>query len=343
MRRTILTICIMAAGAALAAESLLINGAGATFPFPLYSKWFSEYNKKHPQLKFNYQSIGSGGGIKQITEGTVDFGASDAPMTDEELSKAPDVVHMPTVLGSVVIIQNTPGVSKLRLSAATLSGIYLGKISKWNDPALAAENPGTKLPDQIISVVHRSDGSGTTWIFTDYLAKVSPEWKSSVGNGKSVKWPVGIGGKGNEGVTGVVKQTPGAIGYVELAYANQNKLEPAQMKNKSGAFVLPSIKSTSEAAAGIEIPSDFRVSVTNASGSGAYPIAGFTYLLVRKDQQDAAKGKALVQFLWWASHDGQQFAAPLDYAPLPGPVVKKVETTIRTLTVQGKTVNAAGS
>ncbi len=343
MRRTILMVCITAAAAALAADSLLINGAGATFPFPLYSKWFSEYNKRHPQLKFNYQSIGSGGGIKQITEGTVDFGASDAPMTEEELSKAPDVVHIPTVLGSVVIIQNTPGVSKLRLSPETLSGIYLGKITKWNDPALAAENPGAKLPDQIISVVHRSDGSGTTWIFTDYLAKVSPEWKTTVGNGKSVKWPVGIGGKGNEGVTGVVKQTPGAIGYVELAYANQNKLEPAAMKNKSGAFVLPSIKSTSEAAAGIEIPNDFRVSVTNASGSGAYPIAGFTYLLIHKDQQDAAKGKALIQFLWWASHDGQQFAAPLDYAPLPGPVVKKVETTIRTLTVQGKPVNAAGS
>src|SRR5215813_1642241 len=251
MRRTILMACIMAAAAALAAESLLINGAGATFPFPLYSKWFSEYNKKHPQLKFNYQSIGSG--------------------------------------------------------------------------------------------VHRSDGSGTTWIFTDYLAKVSPEWKSTVGNGKSVKWPVGIGGKGNEGVTGVVKQTPGAIGYVELAYANQNKLEPAEMKNNSGAFVLPSIKSTSEAAAGIEIPNDFRVSVTNASGNGAYPIAGFTYLLLHKDQKDADKGRALVQFLWWASHDGQQFAAPLDYAPLPGPVVKKVETTIKTLTVQGKPVNVAGS
>jgi len=343
MRRTILMACILAAAAAFAAESLLINGAGATFPFPLYSKWFSEYNKKHPQLKFNYQSIGSGGGIKQITEGTVDFGASDAPMTDEELSKAPNVVHMPTVLGSVVIIQNAPGLSKLRLSAQTLSGIYLGKISKWNDPALAAENPGAKLPDQIISVVHRSDGSGTTWIFTDYLAKVSPEWKITVGNGKSVKWPVGIGGKGNEGVTGVVKQTPGAIGYVELAYANQNKLEPAEMKNNSGAYVLPSIKSTSEAAAGIEIPSDFRVSVTNASGAGAYPIAGFTYLLIHKDQRLSFCGILLVQFLWWASHDGQQFAAPLDYAPLPAPVVKKVETTIRTLTVQGKTVNAAGS
>ncbi len=343
MRRTILTLCLSLAGAVLAAESLLINGAGATFPFPLYSKWFSEYNKKHPDLKFNYQSIGSGGGIKQITEGTVDFGASDAPMTEEELARAPDVVHIPTVLGAVVVIHNNPGLAKLRLSPETLSGIFMGKVTRWNDPALAKENPGAKLPDQAISVVHRSDGSGTTWIFTDYLAKVSPEWKSVVGAGKSVKWPVGIGGKGNEGVTGVVKQTPGAIGYVELAYANQNKLEPAALKNKSGAYVMPSIKSTSEAAAKVEIPDDFRVSATDPSGSGAYPISGFTYLLVRRDQKDPAKGKALVQFLWWAVHDGQQFAAPLDYAPLPNSVVKKVETTLRGMTVQGKPVNVAGS
>ncbi len=330
-------------GAALAADSLLINGAGATFPFPLYSKWFNEYNKLHPNLKFNYQSIGSGGGIKQITEGTVDFGASDAPMTDEELSKAPDIVHVPTVLGSVVIIHNVPGLAKLNFSADTLSAIYLGKITKWNDPALAAENPGTKLPAQDILVAHRSDGSGTTAIFTDYLAKVSPEWQKTVGAGKSVKWPVGIGGKGNEGVTGVVKQTPGAIGYVELAYANQNKLEPAALKNKSGTYVLPSIASTSDAAVDVAIPDDFRVSVTNSSRKGAYPIAGFTYLLVRRDQKDPEKGNALIQFLWWASHDGQRFAAPLDYAPLPDPVVKKVEKTVKTLTVQGKPVNVAGS
>jgi phosphate transport system substrate-binding protein len=343
MRRTILMLCLALGGVAVAAESLLINGAGATFPFPLYSKWFNEYNKLHPDLKFNYQSIGSGGGIKQITEGTVDFGASDAPMTEEELSKAPDIVHIPTVLGSVVIIHNVPGLSKLKLSADTLSAVYMGKITKWNDPALAKENPGTKLPDQAILVAHRSDGSGTTAIFTDYLAKVSPEWQKTVGAGKSVKWPVGIGGKGNEGVTGVVKQTPGAIGYVELAYANQNHLEPAALKNKSGTYVMPSIASTSEAAADVVIPDDFRVSVTDPSGKGAYPIAGFTYLLVRKDQKDAAKGNALIQFLWWASHDGQRFAAPLDYAPLPNPVVKKVEKTVKALTVQGKPVNVAGS
>ncbi len=250
-------LCLALSGAALAADSQLINGAGATFPFPLYSKWFNEYNKLHPNLKFNYQSIGSGGGIKQITEGTVDFGASDAPMTDEELSKAPDVVHIPTVLGSVVIIHNV-GLAKLKLSADTLSAIYMGKITKWNDPALAAENPGAKLPAQDILVAHRSDGSGTTAIFTDYLAKVSPEWQKTVGAGKSVKWPVGIGGKGNEGVTGVVKQTPGAIGYVELAYANQNKLEPAAIKNRSGTYVMPSIASTSEAAVDVAIPDDFR-------------------------------------------------------------------------------------
>ncbi len=335
-------LCLALSGAALAADSQLINGAGATFPFPLYSKWFNEYNKLHPNLKFNYQSIGSGGGIKQITEGTVDFGASDAPMTDEELSKAPDVVHIPTVLGSVVIIHNV-GLAKLKLSADTLSAIYMGKITKWNDPALAAENPGAKLPAQDILVAHRSDGSGTTAIFTDYLAKVSPEWQKTVGAGKSVKWPVGIGGKGNEGVTGVVKQTPGAIGYVELAYANQNKLEPAAIKNRSGTYVMPSIASTSEAAVDVAIPDDFRVSVTDPSRKGAYPIAGFTYLLVRRDQKDPAKGNALIQFLWWASHDGQRFAAPLDYAPLPDPVVKKVEKTVKALTVQGKPVNVAGS
>ncbi len=343
MTKKILMLCLTVGGAALAADSLLINGAGATFPFPLYSKWFSEYNKLHPDLKFNYQSIGSGGGIKQITEGTVDFGASDVTMTDEELSKAPDIVHIPTVLGAVVIIHNLPGIASLKLSPETLSAIFMGKIAKWNDPALLKENPGIKLPDQAISVAHRSDGSGTTGIFTDYLAKISPEWQKFVGAGKSVKWPVGIGGKGNEGVTGVVKQTPGAIGYVELAYANQNKLEPASLKNKSGAYVMPSIKSTSEAAAGVTIPDDFRVSVTDAAGKDAYPIAGFTYLLVHKDQKDAAKGKALIQFLWWADHFGQQFAAPLDYAPLPDPVAKKVEKTVRTLTVQGKPVNVAGS
>jgi phosphate transport system substrate-binding protein len=342
MRKSSLLILALGS-AALAAESLLINGAGATFPFPLYSKWFSEYNKLHPDLKFNYQSIGSGGGIKQITEGTVDFGASDAPMTDEELSKAPDIQHIPTVLGSVVIVYNLSGVDQLRLSSEALSGIFLGKITTWSDPAIAKENSQLKLPSGAISIVHRSDGSGTTAIFTDYLSKVSPEWQKAVGAGKSVKWPLGIGAKGNEGVTGLVKQTPGSIGYVELAYANQNKLQTVALKNRDGAYVKPTVQSTSEAAAGIEIPADFRVSVTNAPGKGAYPISGFTYLLVHRDQKDKAKGEALVRFLWWATHEGQKFAEPLDYAPLPLAVVKKVEATLKSTTVQGKPVNVAGS
>lgn len=342
MKKAILVSLTLGA-AALAADSLLITGAGATFPFPLYSKWFSEYNKMHPDLKFNYQSIGSGGGIKQITEGTVEFGASDAPMTNEELSKASDVVHIPTVLGSVVIVYNLPGVKELRLTPETLTGIFLGKIATWNDPAIAKENDGAKLPDKAISIAHRSDASGTTAIFTDYLAKVSPGWTKEVGAGKSVKWPVGIGGKGNEGVTGVVKQTPGAIGYVELAYANQNKLDTAALKNHDGAYVKPTVQTTSEAAAGVAIPPDFRVSVTDAAGKGAYPISGFTYILVRRDQKDAAKGEALVKFLWWAIHDGQKLAPALDYAPMPAAVVKKVEAELKGLTVQRKPVNVAGS
>jgi len=336
-------ILAMLGAAAFAAESLLITGAGATFPFPLYSKWFSEYNKMHPDLKFNYQSIGSGGGIKQITEGTVDFGATDAPMTDEELSKAPDVVHVPTVLGAVVIVYNLPGAQDLRLSSEAVSGIFLGKITNWSDPAIAKENRSVKLPDKAIAVAHRSDGSGTTAIFTDYLSKVSPEWQKTVGAGKSVKWPVGIGGKGNEGVTGVVKQTPGAIGYVELAYASQNKLDTAMIRNRDGAYIKPSVQSTSEAAAGMEMPTDFRVSVTDAPGKGTYPISGFTYILVHRDQKDAAKGEALIRFLWWAIHDGQKIAPSLDYAPLPSPVVKKVEGTLKGLTVQRKPINVAGS
>ncbi len=324
------------------AQSLLITGAGATFPYPLYSKWFSTYHDLHPELSFNYQSIGSGGGIQQLTAGTVDFGASDAPLTDEEWKKIPDVVHIPTVLGAVVVTYNVP-VGGLRLTPDALAGIFLGKITRWNDPAIAAANPGEKLPDTAIAVMHRADGSGTTNIFTDYLSKVSPDWKQKVGMGKSVKWPTGLGGKGNEGVTALVKQMPGAIGYVELAYAKQNKLPAAALRNRAGSFVLPSIESTSAAAAGVELPPDFRVSVTDAAGKDSYPIASFTYLLVHKNSTDPQKGPALVQFLWWAVHDGQKYAAPLDYAPLPQPVVAKVSKVIEGLTVGGKPVPLAST
>jgi phosphate transport system substrate-binding protein len=340
-KRTILAaaLVLLAAGGARA-ESLLINGAGATFPFPLYSKWFNEYNKLHPDLKFNYQSIGSGGGIKQITERTVDFGASDAPMSDAELAKTPGLIHVPTVLGAVAVVYNGAPTG-LKLSGSALAEIFLGKITRWNDPKIAASNPGMKLPDVAITVAHRSDGSGTTAVFTDYLAKVSPEWKTQVGAAKSVKWPVGLGGKGNEGVTGLVKSTPGTIGYVELAYANQNKLTTAALQNADGNFVHPSVESTSMAAAAATIPADFRVSITNSKGKDAYPISSFTYILIYKDQSDAAKGKALGQFLWWAIHDGQKLAKPLDYAPLPAAVVTKVEAALKTINVAGKSVIAA--
>jgi len=325
-----------------AAAQTLINGAGATFPYPLYSKWFSEYNKLRPDLRFNYQSIGSGGGIQQITNGTVDFGASDAPMSAEETQKLPDALHIPTVLGAVVVIYSVP-VAGLRLTPAALADIFLGKIQKWNDPALAHINPGVALPATAITVAHRSDGSGTTYIFTDYLAKVSPEWKEKVGAGKSVRWPGGLGGKGNEGVTGLVKQTPGAIGYVELAYANQNKLAMASLQNRDGAFVSPSLEATSAAAAGVPLPGDFKVSLTDAAGKAAWPIASFTYLLVKKNQADPKKGEALVRFLWWATHDGQKLAVPLDYAPLPVAVVAQVEQALRGITVLGKPVDLASA
>jgi phosphate transport system substrate-binding protein len=327
-------------GGVARADSLLINGAGATFPFPLYSKWFSEYHKLRPELSFNYQSIGSGGGIQQLTNGTVDFGASDAPMNEEQLAKIPDVVHIPTVMGAVVVTYNAP-IKDLKLTPEALAGIFLGKITKWNDPALAKLNAGEKLPDSAINVAHRSDGSGTSFAFTDYLSKVSAEWKERVGKGTSVKWPVGLGGKGNEGVTGLVKQTPGSIGYVELAYANQNKLSLAALRNREGQFVKPTLEATSAAAAGIEMPADYRVSITNAGGKESWPIASFTYLLVHKNAADAAKGLALVKFLWWATHEGQKMAAPLDYAPLPPKVVQMLEATIKSLTVQGKPVDLA--
>jgi len=341
MKKLTLGLSLAVAGVALAQGDLLVNGAGATFPFPLYSKWFSEYNKLHPNLKFNYQSIGSGGGIKLITEKTVDFGASDAPLTDDELAKAPGLLHIPTVLGAVVVAFNVPGVSELKLSPEALAGIFLGKVTKWNDAAIAKDNPAAKLPDLAIAPATRSDGSGTNYVFTDYLAKVSPEFKERVGVGKSVKWPAGLGGKGNEGVTGLVKSTPGAIGYVELAYANQNKLATAALRNRDGSFVKPSIEATSEAAAGVQMPADYRVSITNAPGKGAYPIASFTYLLVYRDQTNKDKGTALINFLRWAVTDGEKFAPALDYAPLPGGLATKVLATIDSMTVQGAKPSAS--
>ena len=323
--REILAIALLTGVSATASAQMLINGAGATFPYPIYSKWFDEYAKVDPSVRFNYQSIGSGGGQKQILSGTVDFGASDGPMSDENLAKAPGkILHIPTVAGAVVISYNLPESPKLKLDGDTIAGMYLGQIKKWNDPKLTALNPGVKLPDQDIVVVHRSDGSGTTFIFTDYLSKVSPEWKSKVGNNTSVNWPTGIGGKGNEGVSGQIKQTPGAIGYVELIYAIQNKMPDAQVKNTTGEFVEPTIESVTAALATAEIPDDFRFSMTNAPGKGAYPIAGATWLLVYQQQKDPAKGKKLVEFLKWAAKDGEKMAKNLDYAPLPENVQERV-------------------
>jgi phosphate transport system substrate-binding protein len=342
MNKTTLFAVVCLAGVAASAESILINGAGATFPAPIYSKWFSDYNKLHPEVQINYQAIGSGGGIKQITERTVDFGASDAPMSDEELAKAPGLQHIPTVMGAVVIIFNLPGITELRLTPETIANIFLGKITKWNDPAIAKDNPGKKLPDMGIAVAHRSDGSGTTYTFTDYLSSAVPAWKAGPGTGKSVSWPVGLGGKGNDGVTGLVKQTEGGIGYVELAYANQNKLPVAELKNAAGNWVKPTLEAVSAAAAQTKMPDDFRVSIVNQPGKDVWPISTFTYLLVYRDQQDTTKGEALLRFVWWAMHEGQKSAGALDYAPLPKAVVEKVENTLRTMKVGGKAVLAQG-
>jgi phosphate transport system substrate-binding protein len=343
MAGAVLAISLVA-GVSGASAQMLMNGAGATFPYPIYSKWFDEYTKQDQGVRFNYQSIGSGGGIRQISERTVDFGASDGPMTDEQLKKAPaELFHIPTVMGAVLATYNLPGNPKLRFTPDVLADIFLGKITKWNDDRITSINPGVSLPGQPIVVVHRSDGSGTTYIWVDYLSKVSPEWEHKVGRGTSVKWPVGLGGKGNEGVSGQVKNTPGAIGYVELAYAISNKLPVSSIKNQAGKFVEPSIESTTAAAAGAAkaMPADFRVSLTNAPGDTAYPVASFTWLLVYKDQPDAVKGKALVNFLWWASHDGQKYASDLLYAPLPPQVVKQIEAKIREITYQGKPLLAA--
>lgn len=317
-----------------------LQGAGATFPNPLYQKWVSEYGKLHPHIKIDYQSVGSGAGIKQIKERTVDFGASDSAMKDEDLKAAPgEILHVPTVLGAVVITYNLPGLSQaLRFTPDVVADIFLGKIKKWSDPRLKVDNASVALPDADITVVHRSDGSGTSAVFTDYLSKVSAEWKEKVGSGTSPKWPVGIGGKGNEGVTGQVKQTPNTIGYVELAYAAQNKLPVALLKNKSGNFVEPTIDSVMAAAAGslATTPEDLRVSITDATGPTAYPISSYTYILVYKEQKDAAKGNAVVDFLWWGIHDGEKFAKDLLYAPLPDEITKRAEVKINSITSGGK-------
>ena len=308
-----------------ASAQMMLNGAGATFPYPIYSKWFDEYAKVDPSVRFNYQSIGSGGGQKQILAQTVDFGASDGPMSDENLAKAPGkLLHIPTVAGAVVMTANLPGKPHLKFDGDAIAGMYLGHITKWNDPKLTALNPGVKLPDQDIVVVHRSDGSGTTFIFTDYLSKISPEWKSKVGNNTSVNWPVGLGAKGNEGVSGQVKQTPGAIGYVELIYAIQNKMDYADVKNAAGEFVKPTLESVTAALSTAQIPDDFRFSMTNAPGKDAYPICGATWLLVYEQQKDPAKGKKLVEFLKWMATKGEGMAKSLDYAPLPENVEQRV-------------------
>ena len=330
MIRRIALLCVVLAAPLFGQTTL--NGAGATFPNPMYQKWFSEYHKVHPDIQFNYQSIGSGGGIRQVLAQTVDFGASDGPMTDEQLSQAKTkILHIPTVMGAVVPAYNVPGVSgELKFTPEAISGIFLGKITTWNDPVIAKANPGVTLPNQSIIVIHRSDGSGTTYIFTDYLSKVSSEWQNGPGKGTSVKWPVGLGGKGNEGVAGMIRQMQGGIGYIELIYAVQNKIDYGSVKNASGAFVKASLDSVTAAAASAKsMPADFRVSITNAPGKDAYPISSFTWLLIPEKSKEAAKGKILADFLTWMVDDGQKMTADLTYAPLPGNVAEKVKGAIK--------------
>jgi phosphate transport system substrate-binding protein len=329
----VLAVAVWAQGA------LLINGAGATFPYPIYSKWFDEYHKLHETIQINYQSVGSGAGIKQVTEGTVDFGASDGPMNDEQLKTFQDkhgfgILHFPTVLGAAVPTYNIPGVdAALKFTPEALAGIFLGRVTKWNDPLIAGPNKGVSLPANDIVVVHRSDGSGTTYIWTDYLSKVSEDWKSKVGKGTSVNWPVGLGGKGNEGVTGLIKQTPNAVGYVELIYAAQNNIAYGSVKNASGNFVKADLAGVSAAAAGSvkDMPDDFRVSITNAPGKTAYPISSFTWLLVPAKFSDAGKRDATKNFLKWMMADGQSYAEQLSYAKLPKEVIAKETKAINSI------------
>jgi phosphate transport system substrate-binding protein len=328
-------IALLLAGLALALPAMgqtTLNGAGATFPYPMYSKWFSEYNKLHSDVQINYQSIGSGGGIRQVLNGTVDFGASDGPMSDEQLAQAKvKILHVPTVMGAVVPAYNVPGVNaEIKFTPEALAGIFLGKITNWNDPAITKANPGVNFPNQPIIVVYRSDGSGTTFIFTDYLSKVSKDWVSAVGKGTSVKWQIGMGGKGNEGVAGQIRQLQGSIGYVELIYAVENKITYGSVKNAAGNFVKASLDGVTEAAASVKaMPADFRVSITNAPGKTAYPISSFTWLLIPEQSKDPNKGKIISNFLEWMVTDGQKMTSQLSYAPLPESVVEKVKVAIK--------------
>lgn len=320
-------------------DAVALNGSGASFPNPLYAKWISEYSAANKSVKINYQAVGSGAGIKAITDKTVDFGASDAPMNDEQIGKAGKIVHIPTTLGAVVVTYNVKDAPEnLKISPEVLAGIFLGDIKSWGDPKLKELNPDAKLPDQPIGVAYRSDGSGTTAVFTDYLSQVSSAFKDKAGSGTTVKWPVGTGAKGNDGVTNQVKQTPGAVGYVELAYARQTKLPVMTVKNKAGKLVEPTLEAISAAAAGAaaKMPADLRLSIANAEGDAAYPISAFTYVLVYEDMADARKGAALASFLWWGIHDGQKLGAALHYAPLPAEVVTKAEAKLRTLKAGGK-------
>jgi phosphate transport system substrate-binding protein len=331
------TVTALLGAAATAQQTIQINGAGATFPYPIYSKWFSEYNKLHPNVQINYQSIGSGGGIRQITNQTVFFGATDGPMTNDQLLAAPSkIMHFPTVLGADVPVYNIPGVSaELKFTGALLADIFLGKVAKWNDPAIAKLNDGVKLPATDITVVHRSDASGTTYIWVDYLAKVSAEWKTKAGVATQVNWPTGVGGKGNEGVAGLVTQTPGSIGYVELIYALQNKISYGSVQNMAGEFTRATTASVTAAAAlaSTKMPADFRVSITNAEGKGVYPVSSFTWLLLYENPKDKAQAKVMVDFVKWMLADGQKFAADLGYAPLPEAVVKLEMTALARIKV----------
>ncbi|HEX9607055.1 MAG TPA: phosphate ABC transporter substrate-binding protein PstS [Gemmatimonadaceae bacterium] len=350
MIKTVRSIAVALATGALfsvvaAAQSVDLTGAGATFPYPIYSKWFADYAQS-TGVKINYQSIGSGGGIRQLSEQTVDFGASDGPMSDQELAtaKGGPVLHFPTVMGAVVITYNVPGLTRpLNLTGDAIADIFAGKITKWNDAQIVAQNRGVALPNSDILVVHRSDGSGTTYIFSDYLTSVSPSWSSTLGKGKEIKWPVGLGGKGNEGVAGQVKQTPGSIGYVELAYAKQNSLPFATVRNAAGRFITPPTASVTAAAASMKLPknTDYRISIANAPGKDSYPISSMTWILVYQNQPDRVKGAKLVNFLRWAYKDGEKTVASLDYAPLPAPMVAQLQNRLKTIRIADSRIGDA--